>query len=325
MTKVIGVFVDADPRVKSNYGGWFIEITPWLKLLRQQGHRLVWVCARRFPNPFQSGCHTTYRELFDSVLVDDLSGVDLFYLPCYTGGYARWVYAAVHDCLAQRKIVVADESDGYLRLIERFGRARRFRVIARYPHPVAARDAVYIPWPYHADLEPPDGVPRKTRAFIFLGNEYGRGRRIAPYLASIAGVRPLVVGCWEGAVRARLASEGARFKEPDYRHRAALIGSTKCTINVVSLRLQRLGLVPSRVPDSIALGTLVLSEGYGNVIDFLPRRYVFENPGEFSAMVKEIASLSKKEYRERIEECRRHIRKFASMERFEDAFLDRFR
>ncbi|HKS97569.1 MAG TPA: hypothetical protein VJV74_15750 [Terriglobia bacterium] len=325
MARLIGVFVDADPRVKANYGGWFVEITPWLKLLREHGHRLVWVCPRRFPHPLQRGCYPAFRELFDAVLVDDRRDVDLLYLPCYTGGYARWVYTAVTDCLAARKIVVADESDGYMGLIERFGRARGFRVIARYQHAVAAQDAVYVPWPYHPDLEPACSVPPKTRDFIFLGNEYGRGVRIAPYLASISEFRPLVVGAWDGALRARLASAGVRFGKPDYRHRSSLIASARCTINVVRQRLRRLGLVPSRVPDSIALGTLVLSEAYGNVADFLPRRYVFGNPSEFYAMVKEIASLSEQEYRERIEECRRHIRKLASIERFEEAFLNCFR
>lgn len=325
MAKLIGVFVDADPRVKANYGGWFVEITPWLKLLREHGHRLVWVCPRRFPHPFEPRCYPSFRELFDAVLVDDLRNVDLLYLPCYTGGYARWVYAAVSDCLARRKIVVVDESDGYLRLIERFGRARGFRAIARYQQAVAAKDAVYIPWPYHPDLEPACSVPPKTRDFIFLGNEYGRGRRIAPYLASIAELRPLVVGSWDGTLRARLEAAGVYFGQPDYRRRSALIGSARCTINIVRQRLKRLGLVPSRVPDSIALGTLVLSEAYGNVADFLPRRYVFGNPSEFCALVKEIASLSEPDYRERIEECRRHVRKFASMERFEDMFLERFK
>jgi|GEM_PF-6119947 len=324
MSKLIGVFVDADPRVKSNYGGWFIEVTPWLKLLRRQGHRLVWVCPRRFPHPFERGCYPAFRELFDAVLVDELRDIDLLYLPCYTGGYAPWVYAAVSDCLAQRKIVVADESDGYLGLIERFGRTAGFRVIVRYRHSVAAKDAVYIPWPYHADLEPACGVPPKSRDFIFLGNEYGRGRRIAPYLASIGELRPLVIGRWDGMLRTRLASAGVRFRKPDYRHRSALIASARCTINLVRRSLKHLGLVPSRVPDSIALGTLVLSEAYGNVADFLPRRYVFENPAQFMARVKQIVGLSKPSYRERVEECRRHIRKFASMERFEDLFLSRF-
>lgn len=325
MPKLIGVFVDADPRVKANHGGWFVEITPWLKLLRRQGHRLVWVCPRRFPHPFARGCYPAFRELFDAVLVDDLRDVGLLYLPCYTGGYARWVYATVTDCLAARKIVVADESDGYLGLIERFGRARGFRVAARYQHAIPAKDTVYIPWPYHPDLEPACGVPPKTRDFIFVGNEYGRGRRIAPYLASIGELRPLVIGRWDGMLRTRLASAGVRFRKPDYRHRSALITSARCTINIVRRRLKQLGLVPSRVPDSIALGTLVLSEAYGNVADFLPRRYVFENPAQFKEMAKEIAALSKRSYRERVAECRHHIRKFASMEHFEDAFLNCFR
>jgi hypothetical protein len=324
MAKVIAVFVDADPRIKSNYGGWFVEITPWLKLLRQQGHRLVWVCPRRFPHPFQPGCYPSFRELFNAVLVDELSGIDMLYLPCYTGGYARWVHAAVSECLGRHKTVIADESDGYMGLIERFGRTRGFCAIARYPNPAAAKDSVYVPWPYHPGLEPADGVPRKTRDFIFLGNEYGRGRRIAPYLASIASLHPLVVGRWNGAMRTRLASAGVRFRKPDYQQRSALMESAKCTINVVRRRLKRLGLVPSRVPDSIALGTLVLSEAYGNVADFLPRRYVFQNPEQFSGMVKEIAGLSELDYKERIEECRQHIRKFASIKRFEDAFLSCF-